>query len=116
VKIYPLALAEDSPMAFRANQWPSTLLVYSDKVRAKLAEMPDKNSIPLETVITTDYGCTKAIRLVSVAGVNVESDASANWFWRDDKSVTEKTGPGSEDQWFFWCRIKFYRGQMLDKK
>jgi hypothetical protein len=117
IQLYHLALVGDSPVALRSKDWPETLFVTSEKLSQILRGWADKNDIPVTALIVTDYGCTKSTRMVAVAGFNIDTDPDTNWVWKDDDRLQKiKTGPGSEDRYLPWCRLKFYRGISDEKK
>lgn len=109
--VYSMNVASSNPIVLRSDEWPQSLVVSSDKLAKALAGMTSQRGIPVVIERVVDYGCTRSSRTTTVAGVDILNDPDSRWTWKTDPhAVVVPLGPGYEDDYLLWCRIKFYRG------
>lgn len=108
---YTMTISPAPSITLRSENWPRTLVVSSEKLKADIAGKPAGTIIPVVVDVLTTYGCISSFVVSTVDGVDIQEDRAASWTWRNDANAPagQIGGPGLEDQQFPWCRIHFYR-------
>ena len=106
---YVMSVTEGATITLRSPGAARTLLVSSEKLRARLAANAGAREVPVVVNVVTDYGCISKFDVSTIDGVDVLTDPLASWTWRTDANANGSAGAGREDQVLPWCRFRWYR-------
>ncbi|MGZ3652030.1 MAG: hypothetical protein ACXVCI_06495 [Bdellovibrionota bacterium] len=108
---YTMNVTQGPSITLRSENWPRTLVISSEKLKADIAGKAPGTTISVAVDVITNYGCISSFVVSTVDGVDIQADRAASWTWRNDSGAPADAigGPGLEDQQYPWCRIHFYR-------
>jgi hypothetical protein len=106
---YTMSIDAQDPITLRSSEWSQRLVVSSDPLAKKLAGHPRGENVPVTVDLVTNYGCIQSYRVNTIDDVDVRDDPTSTWTWKGGSSVPDASGPGSEDRYWPWCKIQFYR-------
>jgi hypothetical protein len=109
IRSYTMTLAPGLPITLISPAWTQRLIVASDPLSAKLVGHAAGESVEVTIDYVTHYGCISSYRVLTIAGVDVAGDPQATWTWKSPNPGPNQTGPSTNYDPYFWCKINFYR-------
>ena len=99
---YSLHLVKLNPLILQSSEFPELLYLSGSKLSEAIAKENIQAGIPMLSESTTDYGCRRSFKIISIDHIDLASDPSASWTMR-------ATHPLIEKQKWLWCNLQFYR-------